>query len=70
MKTVCEKFNYQIDDEQYSIYLIEDRVFIERIGYDNLYYICDVNPNKDKKEFIKDNIDKWFFYVTNETSED
>ena len=39
----------------------------------NLYYICNV-PEKDKLDnslkFIEENIDKWIFFVTNETEED
>lgn len=65
------------ESEKYNIFIFTEEdgqnFYIERKGYDNLYYICNV-PEKDKLDnslkFIEENIDKWIFFVTNETEED
>ena len=53
------------ESEKYNIFIFTEEdgqnFYIERKGYDNLYYICNV-PEKDKLDnslkFIEENIDK------------
>ena len=70
----CERNS---DNEKYNIYLIQKferyNIYIKRLGYNDLYYICNINKNDikgDKKQFIDSNIENWLFYVLNETEED
>ena len=59
------------ESEKYNIFIFTEEdgqnFYIERKGYDNV-------PEKDKLDnslkFIEENIDKWIFFVTNETEED
>ena len=77
MKIICYIYSYNIDNEKYNIYLIQKferyNIYIERLGYNDLYYICNINKNDikgDKKQFIDSNIENWLFYVLNETEQD
>lgn len=77
MKIICYIYSYNIDNEKYNIYLIQKferyNIYIKRLGYNDLYYICNINKNDikgDKKQFIDSNIENWLFYVLNETEED
>ena len=44
MKIICYIYSYNIDNEKYNIYLIQKferyNIYIERLGYNDLYYIC------------------------------
>lgn len=77
MKIICYVYSYNIDNKKYNIYLIQKferyNIYIERLGYNDLYYICNINKSditSDKKQFIDSNIENWIFYVLNETEED
>lgn len=76
-KMNVERYSIEKDNEKFNIYtFIEENEFnfyIERKGYNNLYYICNV-PDKNKIDnvvkFIRENTESWIFFVMNETEED
>ena len=71
------RYSIKRDYDEFNIYTFieenEYNFYIERKGYNNLYYICNV-PDKNKidnvVEFIHENTESWIFFVMNETEED